>query len=239
MLSSILNFDISDTNTYIALLPRSYEHTHTHRLTCRQKNNRFKKNNGTMECNDLLRMDSCDYWASQIKTIRMLFCHISRSSKMKVSFLDLLTCFLIQMHFSTSPHFSVFLLRPFFYVPHLHTLHRSERAARTHSVVLLYFLNLLFFCLHVNLCVCVCACVVLCVLCVLCFLSGALSGSLLGWNKAFSHKESVEGVACDWCGLNPKLVDVKLSKCSRCLSAHYCSRECQLRHWNQHKVHHS
>eukprot|EP00984_Skeletonema_dohrnii_P001845 scaffold613_cov140-Skeletonema_dohrnii-CCMP3373.AAC.2 len=40
---------------------------------------------------------------------------------------------------------------------------------------------------------------------------------------------------CTYCGKNEP-DDTEFSECSRCMAASYCSRDCQVKHWKQHKI---
>jgi hypothetical protein len=40
--------------------------------------------------------------------------------------------------------------------------------------------------------------------------------------------------ACAQCGTKAER-DRRLMKCGRCRDVHYCSKECQMRHWNVHR----
>lgn len=43
--------------------------------------------------------------------------------------------------------------------------------------------------------------------------------------------------ACNCCGIFESTVKNDLRQCSRCMSALYCSKECQVSHWKDHKKH--
>lgn len=46
--------------------------------------------------------------------------------------------------------------------------------------------------------------------------------------------EEISVVRCAHCDISS--IELRLMKCSRCRSAHYCNAQCQLAHWPQHRA---
>lgn len=55
---------------------------------------------------------------------------------------------------------------------------------------------------------------------------------IMAISKASSSKDKVEAEECAFCAITETVDGIKLKKCSRCKSVSYCSKACQLKHWN-------